>query len=227
MAAPKAKILTSTIGLKLMMAISGVALVGFVVQHMFAHMQIFSGRDAYNGYAAFMYGLGGLLWIARGGLLAALAVHVWSGWQLRTRNQAARPAEYEFKKTQRTTPYALMMMTTGLTILAFVGYHLAHFTIGWAHPERFDVLDALGRHDVYGNYVFSFQNPLIFGLYAVAMIGVSMHLAHAATSMFRTLGIMHGRFRAPLEKVGPLVALVSGVGFMIPPLACLLGIVKL
>jgi succinate dehydrogenase / fumarate reductase cytochrome b subunit len=226
MAAPKRTLWASTIGLKIIMAVSGLGLLGFVLFHMLGHLQVLSGgRDAYNAYAHFMYGLGGFLWVARAGLLGVLAVHVVSAVALEQRNDAARPTAYVVQTHRASTPMSRAMLVSGVGVLAFVAYHLAHFTLGLAHPEHFSTLDTAGRRDVYGNFVYSFQDPLVFGLYTVAMVLLCMHLGHACTSMFRTLGLMHGRFRQPLSKVGPLVAVVTGVGFLLPPLACLLRLV--
>jgi succinate dehydrogenase / fumarate reductase cytochrome b subunit len=223
----RASIWSSTIGLKVVMALTGVGLIGFVVQHMTAHMQIFAGRDAYNGYAHFMYGLGGILWVARLGLLGILVAHVLSAIKLKQRNDEARPQAYAVKTNKATTPYALSMVYSGFTILAFIGYHIAHFTVNVVHTQiqTYGPSDDPIR-DVYTAYVTDFQNPVIFVLYAVAMVGVAMHLAHATTSMFRTLGVMRGKYREPISKVGPAVGYVTGIGFLIPPLACLLRIVS-
>lgn len=217
---------SSTIGLKVLMALTGLAMVGFVVQHMTAHMQIFAGRDAYNGYAHFMYGLGGILWVARGGLIGVLVLHVFAALKLNARNQDARPQPYAVKTNKATTPYAISMLYSGYTLLAFIGYHIAHFTVNVVHTEigTYGPADDPIR-DVYAGYVTDFQNPAIFLLYAAAMVGVAMHLAHAVSSMFRTLGVMRGKYREPLSKVGPAVGYVTAIGFLIPPAACLLGIV--
>ncbi len=210
------------------MALSGLAMVGFVLQHMTAHMQIFAGRDAYNGYAHFMYGLGGLLWIARGSLLGALVVHIMAALKLNARNTAARPQRYAVKRDIATTSYARTMLLSGYTLAAFIGYHLAHFTFNVVNTEIGTYGDASDPiRDVYSAYVTDFQNPLLFALYAAAMVGVAMHLSHAVSSTFRTLGVMRGKYRAPLSKVGPAVGYVTAIGFLIPPLACLLGIVTL
>src|SRR5688572_10966540 len=150
------------------MAVSGIGLVGFVLFHMLGHVQVLTGgRDAYNAYAHFMYGLGGFLWTARAGLFGVLAVHVVSAIALKQRNEAARPQAYVVNTHRASTPMSRWMFITGVGVLAFVAYHLAHFTIGAAHPEHFATLDAEGRRDVYGNFVYSFQNPIVFGLYVV------------------------------------------------------------
>jgi succinate dehydrogenase / fumarate reductase cytochrome b subunit len=209
------------------MALTGLVLIGFLVGHMAGHLQIFAGRDAYNAYAHFLQSLGGGLWMMRLGLLGALVVHVMSAMTLNARNKAARPQAYAVKTNKATTPYATSMVFSGITILAFVGYHIAHFTLNVVHTP----IQTIGSGDeavrnIYAAYVTDFQNPVIFVLYAVAMVGIAMHLAHAVSSMFRTLGLMHGKYREPLTKVGPLVGYVTGIGFIIPPLACLLGMVS-
>ncbi len=220
----RAPIWSSTIGLKVVMALTGLGLVGFLVGHMAGHLQVFAGKEAYNAYAAFLQSLGGALWMARAGLLGFLVVHVVSAIKLNQRNRDARPQAYAVKTNKATTPYALSMIYSGYTILAFVVFHIAHFTLG-ALPTT-EMTETGGVRDVYSAYVLDFQNPLLFILYAAAMVGISMHLAHAVTSTFRTLGVMRGKYREPLSKVGPTVGIATGVGFIIPPLACLMRIVS-
>ncbi|MGH1348170.1 MAG: succinate dehydrogenase cytochrome b subunit [Nannocystales bacterium] len=217
---------SSTIGLKVLMALTGLAMVGFVLGHMAGHLQVFAGRDAYNAYAKFLQGLGGLLWAARLGLLGAIALHVFAAMKLNARNSDARPQAYAVKTNKATTPYAISMLYSGYTILAFVGYHIAHFTLGAVHSpiETYGPADDV-IHDVFAKFVIDFQNPVIFLLYAAAMVGIAMHLSHAVSSVFRTLGVMRGKYREPLSKVGPAVGYVTAIGFLIPPAACLLGIV--
>lgn len=217
----------STIGLKVLMAASGAALVLFVLQHMVGNLRIFAGQDAYNDYAAFMQGLGGIVWAVRLGLLGLIVLHVWSAMQLAGRNRAARPQPYAAGlQMRRTNMHARSMVGTGLVVLAFIAYHIAHFTLGIVHPEQFGRIDALGRHDVYSNLVVSFQNPVITTLYCVAMVALASHLAHAVTSMLRTLGLSQGRFAAGFARVGPAVGLTVAVGNLAMPLACMFGFVE-
>ncbi|MCX4242209.1 succinate dehydrogenase cytochrome b subunit [Paraliomyxa miuraensis] len=216
--------LNSTVGLKVAMAVTGLGMVGFVLQHMAGHLQVFQGQDAYNDYAAFMQGLGGIKWGARLGLLAILVIHVVAAVKLTTRNVAARPSRYETLKARASTWYGRNMILTGWVVLAFLLFHLAHFTGEVVAYEQ--LTDAMGRRDIYTNFVRSFQNPLITASYLLAVVAVSFHLAHAVGSMFRTLGLATGRFKAPLYKVGPAIGLVTGLGFAAVPLACLLGLVQ-
>jgi succinate dehydrogenase / fumarate reductase cytochrome b subunit len=170
-----------------------------------------------------LQGLGELLWIVRFGLLGLLAVHVAAAVLLTKRNREARPQGYRALQSQRTTPAAKLMMEGGAVILLFVIYHVLHFTVGAVHPEHYHLLDSHGRHDVYTNFVRSFHNPAILGVYAVAMLALAAHMSHAATSMFKTLGIAVGHFRRPFELVGPALAVIVFVGFLLPPLACFFG----
>lgn len=221
----RAAIWTSSIGLKVAMAVSGLGLVGFVLFHMLGNLQLFAGRDAFNSYAHFMQSLGGLLWVARLGLLGMLVMHVGAALTLIRRNAAARPQRYASLRVRRTTPYARTMTYTGVVVLAYIAYHLAHLTLGMAHPEYFDAVDELGRRDVYTNLVISFSNPAIAVTYVLANLAVAAHLAHATSSMFRTLGISVGRLKAPLAAVGPAIGLAVALGNTALPLSCWLGVV--
>lgn len=223
--ATPAKALRSTIGLKLLMAVSGLGLVGFAVVHMLGHLQMFGGRDAYNSYAATLQGLGAIKWVARLGLLAAVAVHIVCGVTLARRNRQARPAGYAVRKSLRATSYGRAMLLTGLVFLAFLLYHLAHFTLGWVHPQHFAATDSLGRPDIYGNFARSFANPLITAAYVVASIAVAMHATHATSSLLRTLGLSQGRARRICELAGSTVGVALLSGFASVPIACLLGLV--
>ncbi len=210
--------------LKIVMAVTGFALAGFVLGHMVGHLQMFLGRDAYNGYAHFLkHDIVKLLWIARLSLLACVALHVAAAAYLSNLNRAARPRGYRVVKHQRTSVFARTMMWSGLTVLAFVIYHVLHFTLGVVHGEHFAQLDPSGRPDVFNNFVLSFQDPLIFGAYVVANCALAGHLSHALSSMFKTLGLSTGRFKGLFEPLGPAFAGVCLLGFLLPPLACFTG----
>lgn len=221
-----ASVLRSTIATKVLMAACGIGLVGFALVHMLGHLQVFGGRNVYNAYAQTLQNLGALKWVARLGLLGILVVHVRSGVMMAQRNRAARPHDYATRSFQRATTQGRTMLLTGIAFVAFLLYHLAHFTLGWVHPEYFHTLDSLGRPDVYGNFVRSFQHPLITLLYLVAVFAVAMHCTHATSSALRTLGLSTGRFRRACEAAGPVVGVAVLAGFACVPLACLLGLVQ-
>lgn len=222
--APTRSLLRGTIGLKVLMAATGMGLVGFAIAHMAGHLQVFAGRNTYNDYALTLQSLGAIKWAVRFGLLAALVLHVAAGVSLARRNRAARPVGYAKRHSQRSTSYGRAMLLTGVTVFAFLLYHIAHFTLGWVHPEYFAVVDALGRPDIYGNFVRSFTNPVLVAIYLVASFAVSLHATHATSSMLRTLGLSQRGLRSLCERAGAVVGVGLFVGFACVPLACLFGL---
>lgn len=218
-------LLTSTITVKFVMAATGFAMAGFVLGHMVGHLQMFLGRDAYNAYADFLQnGTGKLIWVARLSLVGILGAHVVSSIHLARINERARPDRYRVVKHQKSSVFGRTMLWSGLTILAFIIYHLLHFTVGMVHAEHFSEIDPLGRHDVYNNFVYSFQNWGVLAAYVVANLALAGHLSHALTSMFKTLGWATGRFKPLFEKVGPAFATTCLIGFLLPPLAAATGL---
>lgn len=213
----------STVGLKIGMAVTGLLLLLFVLQHLVGNLKVFGGQDAFNSYAEFMQSLGVIKWGARLGLLAVLAVHVAIALKLRGRNAAARPSPYAVRRPRASKWYGRTMMVSGLVVLAYLGYHIAHFTLEVVDYQH--LVDAAGRRDIYTNFVRSLSNPLIGGFYILGNVALAFHLAHGASSMFRTLGLSQGRFKGALEQVGPAMGLVMGAGNVSMPLACLLGII--
>lgn len=213
----------STVGLKIVMAVSGLLLLLFVLQHLVGNLKVFSGQAAFNSYAEFMQSLGLIKWGARFGLLGLLAVHVAVAIKLRARNAAARPSPYAVKRSQASTWYGRTMIVSGVLVLVYLVYHIAHFTgevVNYQH-----LVDAAGRRDIYTNFVRSLSNPVIGGFYIAGNIALAFHLGHGASSMLRTLGWSQGRFRPALERVGPVLGLLVGVGNVSMPLACLVGII--
>jgi succinate dehydrogenase / fumarate reductase, cytochrome b subunit len=217
----------SSIGAKHVMALTGLAMVLFALAHMLGHLGMFSGQDAYNGYAHFLQGLGGLKWLARGGLLAVFIIHVASALRLTALNRAARPVAYAAYRPVRTTLAARTMALSGLIILAFVIYHLLHFTFGQIQPDYFHKLDLAGRYDAYSMFVRGFQNVGIYASYLVAIALLSLHLGHGASSWLQTLGLRHPKYSAKLDKLGPAISIILFLGYMAPPTAVLLGLIKL
>lgn len=217
----------SSVGAKQVMAVTGLGMVLFAIVHMLGHLGMFGGQDAYNSYAAFLQGLGGLKWLARGGLAAIFIIHVASALRLVARNRAARPVPYAVYRGVRSSVASRSMAMTGLVLLAFIIYHLLHFTLGMVQPEFFHVPDMLGRNDAYTMFVRGFLNPGIFASYLVAIALLSMHLGHGASSWLQSLGLRHPKYSPKLDKLGPALAAILFLGYMAPPTAVLLGLIKL
>lgn len=220
------KALSSTLGTKAVVAVTGALLAFFVLGHMAGNLQIFLGQDAVNAYAAGLKGMPGPLWAARIVLLAALVFHIAANLKLRARNQAARPQEYVNKKPIISTLYSRTMLLSGLVILAFVVYHLAHLTLGLIHPEYYALTDAEGRHDVYSMTVLGFQDPIVATSYLAAMGLLFMHLAHGVASLFQTFGLRAMHWREAIDLGGRLFAIVVVLGNVAMVVACLVGIIQ-
>jgi succinate dehydrogenase / fumarate reductase, cytochrome b subunit len=217
----------SSIGAKQIMAVTGLGMLLFAIVHMLGHLGMFSGRDAYNSYAAFLQGLGGPKWLARGGLLALLVTHAATAMVLVRANSAARPTKYAVQRYRRTSFAARTMALTGLVVLAFIVFHLMHFTLGWIQPDYFHLPDDKGRADAYSMFVMGFKSTPILIAYLVAVTLLCLHLAHGASSWLQSLGFKHPKYDRVLEKVGPGIAAILIVGYLAPPLAVAFNIIKL
>src|SRR5690625_2894396 len=180
-----ATFLTSSIGKKIIMAVTGLILLGFVIGHMLGNLQIFIGQEQINAYAATLHGMPVLLWLARIGLLIAFVVHIWVAVVLTLENMKARPRNYLRDGTIQATYASRTMRWSGVIILAFVIYHLMHFTVQVLDPEFTKLLDEAGRHDVYGMMIAGFSSFWVSGFYIVAMLLLALHLGHGVSSLFQ------------------------------------------
>ena len=217
----------SSIGKKALMAISGLVLLGFVIAHLLGNLLIYAGPEAINAYAQKLRQLGLLLWGARLVLLTAVIVHLVASIQVALENRAARPQPYRVTQTTQTTLGARTMMVSGILLVAFIVYHLLHFTFGTAHPEFSQGIDAFGRHDVYAMTVMSFNNPYISFAYVVGVAILCFHLGHGIESTCQSLGLNNARTIGTMTYVGQLLALALFIGYVSIPLSILLGFVTL
>lgn len=233
------RLLGSTIGLKAIMALTGLLLVGFVFVHMVGHLQMFGEHDkaqeAYNSYAHLLQSLGGLKWAARLGLLGATGLHIWAFVQLAGRNRAARPENYAENKWLAASAAAKSMRVSGPIVLFFIIYHLLHFTALKVTADGYEgMLYTLqsGAHkglvvpDAYGRMVAAFTNPLLTGIYVIAVALLGMHLAHGIQSSIQTLGLNNGTYRPLVRKLGPALAALVVLGFVAVPLAIAAGVIR-
>jgi len=170
--------------------------------------------------------LGPLLWVMRMGLLVVFALHIITALKLAAQNRAARPVAYSHQGTVQATYASRMMVFSGLLILFYVVYHIAHFTTGWIHAEHFHYLDADGKHDVHRMVVASFENPVISSIYIASMAMVCFHLKQAATAFPQTLGLVDEKKLKGWHKVGTLIAAVLFLGFTVIPAAVLAGVLQ-
>ena len=212
----------SSIGAKAVMALTGVALLGFVVVHLTGNLLIFSGPDALNAYAAWLHSLGNLLNVARAGLLAAVVLHIASAYRLTLLNRSARPVEYRQTAPEGSSYATRTMAWSGTIVLAFILFHLAHFTFGTVQPEAYAWADQTSPN-VYKMVVVGFSSVPIAASYIVAIALLGMHLSHGVTSMFQSLGVRHPRYDALIAKVGPTFAILYVLANISMPVAVLAG----
>jgi succinate dehydrogenase / fumarate reductase cytochrome b subunit len=214
------------VGKKVVMAVTGVVLVGFVVAHMLGNLKIFLGAEAIDTYAVFLRTMGeplfpssALLWVARIVLLTCVALHITAAVQLTRMNWAARPQAYDTKRSIATTYAARTMRWSGVILALFIVFHLLHLTGGMVgfQPGEFVHLS------VYHNVVAAFSVWYVSLFYIVAMACLCLHLDHGIWSMLQTLGWNNARTTSALQALSRVVALVVFVGFISVPVAVLAG----
>lgn len=232
----------SSIGRKILMAVTGLILLLFVIGHLVGNLQVFSGPDKINGYAHFLQSLGPLLWAVRIGLLLAVGIHIWAATVLTLENNEARDVPYSVKHTIRATLSSRLMRWTGYVVLAFIVYHIAHFTLGIVQPTTFKgvlaeytmkseyhvagfpvVAAGTDVLDVHSMVILGFQNVLVSLFYIIAVGLLSIHLAHGAESMFQTLGLRNARWSGVLRKICVTFAVLYFLGNLAIPGAVLTG----
>ncbi len=174
------------------MAITGLVLILFILAHMVGNLLIFGGQDALNSYAHSLEEHPGLLWLARALLLIVFNVHIAVGTHLTVQSRAARPIRYVCWKPLQSSWAARHMLLTGLLVLAFVVYHLSHFTFGVTDPRNFKYAlptDPRGHPDVAGMVVGGFSQTPVAVCYVAAQVVLGLYLAHGARSWFQHLGL--------------------------------------
>lgn len=206
----------TTIGKKVIMAISGVIIVGFTIGHFLGNLNLYLGPDALNGYAEKLKSLPALVWATRLLLLFAFGAHIASAYSLWSRNRAARGSRYKKHRDLATDYAARTMYWTGPILLLYLVYHLLHFTILPDHPG-----------DVYRMVVEGFQNPLISGVYIVGNVALGFHIFHGIYSAFQTLGANHPRYNSYRRDLAIAITAVITLGNLSFPISVLTGLVTL
>lgn len=218
--------LQTTVGKKVVVALTGLGLVGYVVLHMLGNLQVFEGPHAINRYAAFLREMPILLWTVRVGLLSLAILHIGLAIHLSVRNSRARPTAYASRTYRHASIASRTMAVSGLVLLAFILFHLLHLTAGMIDPVSPDHLDAEGHANVYGKLVHAFRNPLLAAIYLIGQLGLAFHLSHAVSSSLQTLGLEYGAFNRLFNAAGPAVAFVVVFGNVAIVLAIFLGVVR-
>ncbi|HEY4988345.1 MAG TPA: succinate dehydrogenase cytochrome b subunit [Opitutaceae bacterium] len=236
----------STIGRKLVMAVTGIVLILFVVGHLVGNLQVYEDPDRINGYSHFLQSLGPALWAARILLLACVGLHIWAATVLALESRRARGDEpYAVKRWIQATVASRYMRWTGYIVLAFILYHLAQFTVGVAQPASFKA--NIPHYTMRGDYhilgftavrggtevldvrsmvIRGFTNPFVAVFYIVAVGLLSLHLLHGGDSLFQTLGWRNRSWERGLRRVVTLLCAAYFLGNLAIPGGVLLGFLK-
>lgn len=208
----------ATVGKKIVMAATGAGLFAFVCAHLLGNLNFYRGAEAMNAYARFLRVEPALLWVARLGLLAMVAAHIWASVSLAWLNkQTARPVGYVKKKSQNSTYASRTMYWSGPIVLAFVIYHLMQLTWGVGGTEFKDM-------QPYDNIIAAFSVPPVAIFYVLAMAMLMTHLYHGIWSLFQTLGVNHPRYTPMLRHAAKAIAILLFIGFSSIPVSVLAGV---
>lgn len=202
------QVLTSSVGKKLLMALTGFCFCAFLTVHLVGNLTLYAGGEVFNAYAGHLHSLGPLVTVFELGLLALALVHVLTGLTLFYQNWRARPVRYSVNRNaggrtigSGTMPY------TGILLLAFVVVHLINFHF----------VDKVHR-TIYQIVFHAFSNPAYVVLYVAAMIVLAVHVSHGFWSAFQTLGADHPKYTPLIRGAGVLFSLMVGIGFGLIPL---------
>lgn len=222
----------SSLGKKYVMALSGVVLFVFVIGHLLGNLQVFGDPELINTYAHFLKSKPLLLWGARLGLLACVGLHITAAVSLSLEARAARPQAYAGPASFGATVASRTMIVSGLVILAFLFYHLAHFTVllpGVNGVADFRTLST-NLHgdtvpDVYGMMVLGFQVWWVVLFYLVAQGLLFMHLGHGVAAMFQSLGWRDHVWWPRIQRLAGIASIGIFLGYASIPVAIYLRIV--
>jgi succinate dehydrogenase / fumarate reductase cytochrome b subunit len=223
-----ALIFKSSLGKKYLMAGTGLLLVLFVVAHLVGNLQIFLGQEAINRYGHFLQTNPELIWPARIGLLFVIGIHIWAAIKLSAENRAARPVGYTNYRPVGSSYASRTMLMSGLIILAFIIYHLLHFTaevryINLTGENFVTFMDPEKRHDIFRMMIVGFNNVWVSVFYLIGMALLCLHLSHGISSMFQSMGWKNKAYGPRLDKIAKAIALGLFLGYSSIPVAILLG----
>lgn len=218
----------TAVGKKYVMAVTGIALMGFVLAHMVGNLKLYLGPASINEYGEWLRDLGEpalprtvLLWGLRAGLAAAFVLHVHAAWGLTVINRRARPPAQRYRSPRDYVAANFASRTmrwTGIIVGLFVLFHLADLTWGSANPE-------FVRGAVYQNTVASFSRLPVAATYVVANLALAVHLYHGAWSLFQSMGWSSPRWNPARRWFAVAFAAVIGVGNVSFPLMVQFGVV--
>ena len=217
----------SSVGQKMIVALTGIVLMAFAVGHLIGNLQIFLGPDWINGYAQHLRDLGPLLWVIRAFLLVTVLLHIYFTIRLAIENRRARPTGYVDKNYVKASLASRHMAVSGFVVFAFIVFHLLHFT-GRKFNPQFPLLknDSLNHYDVFSMMVYGFQNVYVSAFYIVGLFLLTLHLTHGASSFSQSLGLNNKKLAPTLAWGARVFAWLLFLGYASIPVAVLLGLVQ-
>lgn len=220
-------LLKTTIAQKILVALTGLFMIFFIVAHLLGNLEIFSGPDAINQYGVLLRTFPKVLWSFRILLIIAIAIHVIVTISLSKKNKLAKEISYQNPNFKATTFASKTMLLGGITVLCFVIYHIAHFTLHVTNPEFEGLIDSHGRHHVYNMVILGFSNPLVSSFYILAQIMLAFHISHGFSSCFRTLGLANHCLFNKIKLLGRVIAIIIATLYISIPVSVLLGFITL
>jgi succinate dehydrogenase / fumarate reductase cytochrome b subunit len=209
----------SSVGKKVLMALSGMILFAYVIAHMLGNLQLYMGSEVINRYAKLLHSNEGVLWTARIVLLAAVFVHAVAGVQLWFSKREARPIAYRKKEVIQASVASRTMIISGIGIGLFVVYHVLDLTVGVARRAPYEDL----------NPAFNVTQGFLYApaaiAYIIAMVALGFHLWHGVYSMFGSLGFSHPRYTPGLKGFAAVAATLIALANISIPVAVLTGLV--
>ena len=223
---------STAVGKKYVMAISGIAMMGFVLFHMIGNLKMYMGETALNHYAEFLKELlyplapkGVVLWILRGGLITMLLLHLHAAWSLTRLNRFARAVKYQGPRDYQVAKFASRTMRwTGIIVLSYLIWHILDLTLGVVNTTGTN--GEFVKGEVYQNVLNSLNRPVVSAFYVVANVLLGIHLFHVAWSIFQSLGWNNPRFNTWRRGFATAFATIVVVGNVSFPIAVIAGIVK-
>jgi len=216
------KPMNSTIGRKVVMAVSGIFLMLFLIVHLGGNLTMFVSAELFNSYAHHLEALGPLLYVAEAGLLAIFLFHVVTAFQVYAEKRHARPDHYAVTTSKggasKTTIASKSMIYTGIILLIFIPVHIWMFKFNSGKEFDYNVVHGDQIKDLYTVVAEAFKNPLIAFGYAGVMLLLGMHLRHGFWSSLQSLGAMNPKCSPIIYAGGLIFALVMAGGFLVLPL---------
>ncbi len=205
--------LSTSIGKKQLMAVTGLLFLLFLATHLLGNMSIYGGGPAFVAYAEHLHALGKLLVAAEVLMALALIIHVLTAVVLFFENRAARPVKYAVDKSGGGRTFSSQTMPyTGLLVLGFICVHLATFS--------HHIVDQTTRN-IFQIAVAVFSQPVYLVIYLVSMIILGFHVRHGLWSAFQTVGANHPKYMPFIEKLSIVFAVIVAIGFGSLPLIIL------